>query len=204
MERTLAAALERSSPATDRSGEKAPSATAPWSAGPVRGQALRRRAFAWRNWTFALLVLAATSLWAFTLRPESLGGPTSYLMVRGVSMVPAYHTGDLVIVRRKATYRKGDVIAYRVPGGDVGAGSVVFHRIVGGNPSTGFVMQGDNNPVPDDWHPRSGDILGRDWLLIPRAGALLAFLHAPLPMASLAAGITVAILALPPAKARRK
>ena len=47
-------------------------------------------------------------------------------------------------------------------------------------------------------------VLGRDWLLIPRAGALLAFLHAPLPMASLAAGITVALLALPPAKARRK
>jgi len=117
-------------------------------------------------------------------------------------MVPTYHTGDLVVVRRRSAYEKGDVVAYRIPSGDVGAGTVVFHRIVGGSSRKGFLMQGDNNPVPDDWHPRDADIVGRSWLVFPRAGTLLAFLHDPLPLASLAAGVAVALIVVPGKKRR--
>lgn len=133
----------------------------------------------------------------FTLRPQALGGPAGYVLVRGVSMEPGYHTADLVIVRPQPAYEVGDIVAYRVPEGDVGAGVMVIHRIVGGSASEGFVMQGDNNASPDDWRPRPGDVVGSAWFSLPGAGALLQWLHSPLVLASMAAGIAAAVIAAP-------
>jgi signal peptidase I len=146
------------------------------------------------NLVFGCALLAASVLWMGSLRPQGLGGPAAYVMVRGVSMLPTYHTGDLVVVHPQASYGRGEVVAYRVPQGEVGAGSVVIHRIVGGSTVGGLVLRGDNNPVSDDWHPRERDIVGRAWLVAPRVGLLLAFLHAPLPLASLGAGVSAAMM----------
>jgi signal peptidase len=144
-----------------------------------------------------LAVAALCATWAVILRPDSLGGPAGYVMVRGVSMRPTYHTGDLVITRQERTYRKGDVVAYRVPEGQVGEGIIVIHRIVGGSARNGYVVKGDNNPAPDDWHPHPQDVKGKAWLVVPRAGDALAWLHAPVPLASIAAGIAVAVVLVP-------
>ncbi len=67
--------------------------------------------------SIALVVLICL-FWAHFLRPESLGGRAGYVLVSGQSMEPRYHTGDLVLVHRHASYRVGQVIAYRVPKGD--------------------------------------------------------------------------------------
>ena len=139
----------------------------------------------------AALVLFGV-LWAFTFRPQSLGGPAGFVMVRGVSMNPTYHSGDLVVTHPHADYGRGDIVAYRVPKGEVGEGIIVIHRIIGGDARTGYVIQGDNNPDPDPWKPKPTDIVGKAWLLGPHVGALLAFLHAPLPLASLVTGMAVA------------
>ena len=147
--------------------------------------------------TSGLLLL--TVAWMFTLRPQSLGGPAGYVMVRGISMEPTFDGGDLVIVRPVDSYHAGDVIAYRVH--TEGADDViVIHRIIGGTTLDGLILQGDNNASPDDWHPKQADIVGKAWLQLPRAGLVLSFLHAPLPLASLAMGITVAVLLVPSQK----
>jgi signal peptidase I len=112
-------------------------------------------------------------------------------------MLPTYHTNDLVITRQRSSYAKGDIVAYRVPKGQVGAGIVVIHRVIGGSGRTGYLLQGDNNPAPDDWRPKSGDVVGKAWILGPQAGTLLVLLHAPIALASVAAGIAIAIVVVP-------
>jgi signal peptidase len=146
------------------------------------------------NLVFTIAFSAFAIFWIVALRPHALGGPASYVMVRGASMNPTYHSGDLVIVHRAVSYHVGDIVAYKVPQGDVGAGLTVIHRIVGGSSTTGFVTKGDNNPVADDWHPTGADIEGLSWLVMPQMGGVFVFLHDPLPLASLAAAIAVAMV----------
>jgi signal peptidase len=141
------------------------------------------------------LVVLVVAFWLAALRPTSLGGPVTYLLIRGNSMEPTYHGGDLVLVRVAAQYAIGDIVAYRVPAGDIGAGHIVIHRISGGVASTGFLMRGDNNPSVDPWMPRPTDIVGVAWFAAPGFGRLLAFLHQPATLASLAVATLAAVAA---------
>jgi signal peptidase I len=150
-----------------------------------------------------LLIAVVAVGWFLMLRPQALGGSAGYVMVRGASMQPTYHSGDLVVVRRATSYAIGDIVAYRVPAGDVGAGLTVIHRIVGGNESSGFVTRGDDNATPDDWRPSGRDIVGRAWFVLHHAGTALGFLHDPLALASLGAGVTVALILNRQPKKRR-
>jgi signal peptidase I len=143
------------------------------------------------------LRLAATAgvliIWAVLLRPQVLGGPADYVVVRGDSMLPTYRTGDLVVAQAASSYEIGDVIAYRVPAGELGAGRLVIHRIVGGDATAGFVVEGDNNPAPDPWSPRGGDIAGRAVLAIPDVGRAMTFLHQPAAVGAIAVAILVGV-----------
>jgi signal peptidase len=134
-----------------------------------------------------VLVAGVLVFWAMFLRPQALGGNAGYVLVSGHSMLPRYHTGDLVLVERKAHYHVGQVIAYRVPQGDAMAGAQVIHRIIGGNERKGFLVQGDNRSAPDVWRPKNGDIVGAKALRIPNAVLVLQFLRSPVLLALLAA-----------------
>jgi signal peptidase len=84
----------------------------------------------------AILAILAAGLCALVW-PRPLGGQVSYVMVSGTSMQPKLHTDDLVVVRRRPHgYTKGDVIAYRIPAGEPGAGAQVIHRVIGVTAST--------------------------------------------------------------------
>jgi signal peptidase len=136
--------------------------------------------------TVGLLAVAAIAVgWLILFRPVVLGGPATYLVVSGDSMEPSLHGGDLVIVRADAPYRAGDVVAFRVPDGHPGAGSLVIHRVIGGNVTQGFVVQGDNKDAPDPWRPTSTEILGRSWITVPGSGRLLLAAKEPIVLAAL-------------------
>jgi signal peptidase I len=143
-----------------------------------------RRLGQWLGWGATLAVVAA---WFLLFRPVGLGGPAAFVTVEGVSMVPTYHSGDLVITHKESSYRVGQVIAYRIPAGQVAAGHIVIHRIVGGNGTTGLIAQGDANSFTDMWHPKTADVIGTPYLLIPNGGRTLFFLRQPFVTATLAA-----------------
>ena len=131
-----------------------------------------------------LLVLGAIGFWVMFLRPAALGGSTGYVMVSGKSMEPLMHTGDLAIVRRQRSYGVGDVVAYRVPDGNVGRGMVVIHRVTGGDGTSGYILRGDNRDRQDAWRPRIDDITGRLQWHIPHAGTALFLVRSPLVLAA--------------------
>ena len=133
----------------------------------------------------ALLTLTAAGLW-FGL-PQRLGGRADWVMVSGTSMLPRFHTGDLVLVEHQSSYHVGEVVAYRVPKHEIGAGHVVIHRIIGGNGATGWTLQGDNRTAPDLWYPTNHDVIGAKELRIPNAWFLLRIFHMPVLLALFAA-----------------
>jgi len=137
--------------------------------------------------------------WLLFLRPQALGGATDYIIVSGGSMYPVLYDGDVALVRRQSSYRVGDIVVYRVPDGNVGAGSLVIHRVIGGSASTGYVMRGDNTKGDDAWRPRAEDVVGKVRWKAPWAGRLLVFLHSPAGMAVFA-GLVAFALALPAAR----
>jgi signal peptidase I len=148
-----------------------------------RGASLLRRAA-------GLAAILAFGAWFVLLRPQVLGGTAGYVMVAGVSMQPTLEPGTLVIVMRQADYEIGDVVAYRIADGDIAAGSIVIHRIMG-REAAGYVTQGDNTIWHDPWHPIVSDVIGKVAFTIPGAVPIVMFLRSPLLLASLAAGIGV-------------
>jgi signal peptidase I len=133
------------------------------------------------------LGLALAVGWFLFLRPAQLGGPMTYTIVSGHSMDPTLATNDLLALRAQDEYEIGDVVTYRVPVGDPGAGHVIVHRIIGGNGTDGFITQGDNNPRPDLWKPTQEDVLGRLTVQVPHAGDVLMLVRSPLVVAMVGA-----------------
>lgn len=141
------------------------------------------------------LGLVFAALWFLFLRPASLGGPATYVIVSGESMLPSLNSGDLVLAVESRSYRTGDVVVFRVPRGQPGEGTPIIHRIVGGSAGGGLVLQGDNREFRDPWLPRAAELEGRAVLTVPRLGLLLAFLRAPLGLAAAAALFTFLLAA---------
>jgi len=128
-------------------------------------------------------LLALLGLWFVTLAPTAIHGPAAYIEVSGHSMDGTYRTGDLVLTRTQDEYAKGDIVAFKVEGGQV------IHRIIGGNGERGYRTQGDNNPDPDPWRPTDDDVIGKEWIHLPQKAWIL---H--LPRNPMFAGITAGLL----------
>lgn len=106
--------------------------------------------------------------------PRQLGGSVSYVMTHGISMQPRVQEGDLVIVREAAGYQPGDVIAYQ----SASLHRPVMHRIVDMD-ENGYITKGDNNDWLDIDRPTNADVIGREWIHIPKAGKILAWFAVP-------------------------
>jgi signal peptidase len=137
-----------------------------------------------------LAVIAFVAGWFFTFRPSFLGGPVTYITVAGQSMKPTLLPGDLAIVREQRSYHTGQVVAFRIPRGQTGAGERVIHRIVGSD-EQGYITRGDNRTGDDNWRPTNTDVIGALWIHVPLVGRYLPELRTPVILASLAAAMAV-------------
>ncbi|MBO9553032.1 S24/S26 family peptidase [Cellulomonas sp.] len=125
---------------------------------------------------YGAVVVAGWLVW-----PTSLGGCTTLTVVSGHSMEPTYYTGDLV-VSRCATPQVGDVVVYEPEGY---GGARVIHRLVGGDGTHGWQVQGDNNSWLDPFSPTDADVVGVARLHVPRVGLLGRAVMSPLVWGSL-------------------
>jgi signal peptidase I len=116
----------------------------------------------------AIILMAAIGTWAIGTER------VSYVVTNGISMQPLYHAGDLVVVVKADSYETGQIAAYH------GArGLKVLHRIVGGDPDSGFIFKGDNNPNNDRQRPTADQMIGRAVLHIPQGGTWLRPMFSP-------------------------
>jgi signal peptidase I len=146
--------------------------------------------------TVAFVALAVA--WALLLRPQALGGPAAYVIVSGKSMEPSLRNGDLVVALKRKSYSVGDVVAYRIPKEEPGAGQLVIHRITGGSPQSGYVLQGDNRKGENLWRPKPRDIAGDMRIRLPRVGLLFTFVRTPFGMAVFAGLVAFFLLSTGP------
>jgi signal peptidase I len=135
----------------------------------------------------AIFVLGAA--W-YCLAPPQLGGKTSYAVTFGISMEPHFRHGDLVLLRQRTSYSVGDVVAYY----SHDLKKNVLHRIIAIHDGH-FTFKGDNNDFVDPERPTHADLIGAEWLRIPRIGDWLGALHKPFD-AAVAAGLVVLLLVL--------
>jgi signal peptidase I len=93
-------------------------------------------------------------------------------------MEPNYHTGDLVIVHKVETYQVGDVVTYR----DAILGEYIIHRIIDIKQDK-YVFKGDNNSWIDVYRPTQEEIVGKQWIYIPKLGKIFEWIRVPLHLA---------------------
>lgn len=139
-------------------------------------------------------VVGAVVVWVIFLRPQFLGGPAGYVTVSGTSMEPRMHTGDVVLLHRQRSYRAGDVVAYRIPAGEAGAGRIVIHRVAGGSDADGYVTRGDSRDSNDLWRPKPSDVVGKERLRVPALGRVARMILSPLGLGLLAGMATIVLI----------
>ena len=122
-----------------------------WDSEPRRRAPRRFRRV--RNVVGWLVTVAILVAMGWLLLPARFGGPVSYVVVRGTSMEPTYHVGDMLYVREQSSYEIGDVIVYRIPEGAPGEGVQVVHRLVEIRSDGTFTLRGDNRDRADLDHP---------------------------------------------------
>ena len=155
------------------------------------------------RWVGRLVPLTVLLFWFAVLRPVSMGGGASYVIVTGGSMEPMLAAGDLVIAQRQPGYAVGDVVVYRIPE-HLGYGNrQVVHRITGGDAAAGYRLQGDASAHADPWIVPADHVLGKVDTHLPFAGRVALVVRSPLVLASFAAGIAFVIVAFP-ARAQRR
>lgn len=128
--------------------------------------------------TAAFLVLLVVGCWFFA--PTKVGGSTRYVVTKGTSMEPLFHSGDLAIVRPAGDYKVGDIVAYW----STLLHTVALHRIIAVHGDR-YTFKGDNNHFIDPTRPTRSQLYGKLWIHVPRGGVWFKLFHAP----AVAAGI---------------
>ena len=121
--------------------------------------------------TVAFVSLLIVGWWYFA--PTKIGGTTRYVVTKGTSMEPMFHSGDLAI-GTTGQYKVGDVVAYW----STLLHTVALHRIIAIHDGR-YTFKGDNNHFTDPTHPTRSLLLGKLWIHVPHGGVWLNLFHTP-------------------------
>lgn len=146
-----------------------------------------------------VLTLAVMAMGWEWLAPPAVGGATSVVVTSGISMLPNFHAGDLVLLRSEASYHVGEVAGYH----NAQLGEVVMHRIKAVHDGR-YVFKGDNNDFTDSYQPTASQIVGAEWVHLPGAGHLLNDLRMPGVAAAVCAALWLLSFRSRPATRRRR
>lgn len=122
-----------------------------------------------------MLGWVAIAVVGFFAWPSQWGGDTTYVIVKGNSMLPNFHTGDIVVARSVDELEIGDVVVYAVPDG-AGKGKLIMHRFVDVRLDGTLVIQGDNRDQPDQFDIYADDVVGVARVHLPKAGLLVRYM----------------------------
>ncbi len=124
----------------------------------------------------------------FHVKNPTVFGYSTAVVLTG-SMSGTIEPNDLIVTRRQAEYRQGDVITY------ANQYSTVTHRIVQVTDG-GYRTKGDANNTEDGETVLSEQVVGRVVLTVPKFGAVILFLKSPLGMLCMLA-VFVLMIELP-------
>ncbi len=134
---------------------------------------------------YTMGILAIIVAW-LNFAPVKFGGRLTYFIVQGTSMLPRFHSNDLVIVKASAHYHVGELAAYH----NLQLHTILFHQIVG-RVGAHYLFKGLNNSFIDAYHPLASQVVGRLFLAIPDVGSWLAFFRQPWHAAWLMTGVAL-------------
>ncbi len=137
-----------------------------------------------------LLLIGVLAASGWFLAPTAVGGNASFV-VSDATMEPNVPEGALVILRERAGYQVGDVVAYR----DEPSGSVRLARLVG-DEGDRFLVRGDAEVYADGYHPAQADLLGTPALTVPKIGPVVTALGPPLVAVTLSALLLLLVAAV--------
>ncbi len=146
-----------------------------------------------------LLMLALVLLLVWFLWPVNFGGSARFIVVQGQSMEPVFHLGDAIIVKTLDDPQVGDIVVFRIPEGEPGAGSFVVHRLHEIRADGTFVTKGDNRQVPDPFHVTADDVMGTPAWTLPQVGRGIMALANPYIVGG-AIGLIAFIIIMPRGK----
>ena len=132
----------------------------------------------------------------FSLR-FALGTEYPVVVVNGVSMIPTYYEGDLLVVQgvsEKSLIAVSDVIVFHSP---YSWDTLIVHRVVEIRPLNDqltFRTKGDNNNVQDHWQVLEEHIVGRVLQKIPYVGGVVTAIQSPYGVGILYSLIVVVIV----------
>jgi signal peptidase I len=166
---------------------------------PLGAKSCRASASLLRRIAVGLFAGAVIAVLFSLFAPTIVGGPASYVVTDGISMLPKFHANGLVITRERSDYHVGEVVAYH----NHQLGKVVMHRIVGRDGGR-YVFKGDNNDFADQYHAKRSDLVGKEWVYWPGGGRYLNMLRNPFTFAVILGLVTLAAFWGPKHSRRRR
>lgn len=131
----------------------------------------------------AMLAVLLIALYPFAakhllgVKHPTVFGYSTAVVVSG-SMSGSIEVNDVVVIHKQDMYKPDDIISYLQ--GDI----LITHRIAA-QQQDAFITKGDANDTADSDPVFPEQIVGKVVMIIPKVGALIAFLHTPAGLAVL-------------------